>query len=75
MTGNKKIIIDEYFNIRSGPKTITKDTYFSNETDFIDDNDNVLIKMEISGTLKYMTIINGFLIASPFSTDLQKKHA
>ena len=41
-------------NIRSRPKTLTKDTYSSIETDFIDDNDNVLLKMEISGTLKYI---------------------
>ena len=75
MSGNEKIIIDECFNIKARPKTVTKDTCNSIETDFIDDNDNVLLKMENSGTLnvKYMIIFDGFplqvhLLQSPEET-------
>ena len=40
MSGNKKIIIDEYFNIRFRPRTISKDTFaLVLKTDFIDDTD------------------------------------
>ena len=67
MSGNK--IIDECFNIRSRPKTITKDICTSIEK-FIDDNCNVFLKTENSGDVfvKYMTIFYSFVIASTFFT-------
>ena len=63
MSGNKKIITDEYFNIRSRPKT--KDTLVL-KTDFIDDNDNVLLKMESSGDYNVYDNFDGFLLKSHF---------
>ena len=67
----KPSLVDECFNSSSRPETM-KDTC----TSFENDKANVLLKMEISGTLnvKYMKLFDGFLIASKFSTIQRKKH-
>ena len=68
MSGNKNVVIDDCFNINSKPKTITRE-HTVLKTALIDDNDNALLKMEISGSLnvKCMASFDGFLISSIFS--------